>query len=78
VTAKIVGLESKKKEKDPRCTWCGSTTEHPGYSCPRISAIEFYEDWMVSRVEFHDSSYEADDDDSTTRPQSRREEEEQE
>jgi hypothetical protein len=48
------GGSKKKKEEEPRCTWCHSTVVHPGYSCPRIAAVEFYEDWEVSRVEFHD------------------------
>jgi hypothetical protein len=54
VTAKIVGIEGKRKEKEPRCPFCGSQTVHPDFSCPRISAVDFGEDWEPVRIEFHD------------------------
>lgn len=51
---KLVDLGERKKERETRCPWCGSTTVHPDYSCPRIAAVDFGEDWEPVRVEFHD------------------------
>lgn len=51
---KVIEFDKKRKEAEPRCPWCGSATVHLDFSCPRISAVDFGEDWEPVRVEFHE------------------------
>jgi hypothetical protein len=39
------------------CRWCGNL--HGGEHCPRVRAIEFFENGTVKRVEFRDEEDEA-------------------
>lgn len=37
------------------CAYCGK--DHEPEQCPRIKAIEYYEDGQIKRVEFYDKEY---------------------
>jgi hypothetical protein len=43
-----------KTIKKKTCYYCGSEEYHPDLSCPRISAVDYYEDGTFARVEFVD------------------------
>lgn len=42
---------TRQPASDTLCPWCGAP-QHPGvYDCPRIAAVELYEDGTLKRVE---------------------------
>ena len=40
---KVVGID-KNKKADPPCPYCGNPKAHPDFTCPRIGAVEVFED----------------------------------
>lgn len=40
----ITDIESKRREKEPKCEYCGGKP-HPGlFACPRIESVVIHED----------------------------------
>jgi hypothetical protein len=42
-----VDLSAKRKEKEPKCDWCGAAEHATTFLCPRVAAITYEGDCVT-------------------------------
>ena len=50
MTNKIVGIDTKQKPVDSSCQFCGAEPACPGLTCPRLKAVELFDDGATLAV----------------------------